>query len=236
MGPRFGAVARFAAAVLLAVGTLVLPGRFSSAGVARAADCPAPPVSIAKLVRLEGQGLPCYGGRLLTFRAYVVLCDGCGGISATTIAPLWLDSVLGSTVILSTGPDDASIQAYVPPALGRCSVEDLATCPFHGYYGHWATVSGHFDGPVARTCRIAEQPPGAGATTSDAIAECRAKLIILSVGPGVPPATDTVTAGDGDPAGASAAWPWVATFALAAVLFVARVPSTRGLVAHGSSR
>jgi hypothetical protein len=232
MGPRLSVVARFASAGLLAVGALLLPGQLSPAGIARAADCPGPPVSIAKLVRLEGQGLPCYGGRLLTFRAYVVLCDGCGGISATTIAPLWLDSVLGNTVILSTGPDDASIQAYVAPALGRCGVGDLATCPFHGYYRRWVTVSGHFDGPVAQTCRIADQPPGGGATTSDAIAECRTKLIILSVGPGAPPPTDAVTAGDGNPAGPLAALPWIATFALAAVLFAVRTPSTRSMVAR----
>jgi hypothetical protein len=162
-----------------------------------------------------------------------VLCDGCGGISATTIAPRWLDDVLGNVVILTSGPHDATMVAYVPPVLGRCGVDDLATCPFHGYYGRWVTVSGHFDGPVARTCRIAEQPPGAGATTSDAIAECRTKFIILSIGPGAPPATDTISAGElGDAGTPAGLLPWIATFVLAAILLAARRPSSRSLVAR----
>lgn len=227
MGPRFGAGPMIVAAALLAVGSLLVPGQLSPAGVARAAGCPAPPVSIAKLIGLEGQGLGCYGGRLLTFRAYVGLCDGCGGTSATIISPLWLDDVVGNFVILGAGPHSATMVAFVPPALGRCGVEDVAACPFHGYYGRWVTVSGHFDGPVARTCRIAEQPPGAGATTADAIAECRTKFIILSVGPGAPPATDTVSPADVDGAEAAPRLPWIATFVLASIVLAARRPWSR---------
>jgi hypothetical protein len=227
MGPRFGPAPRNLAAVLLAMAALLVPGQFSPATSVRAAGCNAPPVSMAKLLRLDGEGLPCYGGRLLTFRAYVVLCDGCGGISATTIAPRWLDSLLGNVVILSSGPGDATIVAYVPPALGRCGVEDLATCSFHGYYGRWVTVAGHFDGPVAQTCRFSEHPPGAEFSTNAAIAECRTKFIILSVGPGAPPATDTISPADVDGADAVGELPWVATFVLVSLVFAARGPPSR---------
>ncbi len=93
------------------------------------------------------------------------------------------------------------------------------------------TVSGHFDGPVARTCRIAEQPPGVGQTTADAIAECRTKLIILSVGPGAPPPTDTVGAAQETSTNPSPAWPWMAVFALAWPAFAAYLASIRRRVA-----
>ena len=209
----FGAIVRVAVAMLLGVGLLVMPGRGTTAVVARSPDCPPPPVTIQKLIRLgvgsgSSDGLACYGGQLLTFRAYVLRpMHGDRGVNATTIAPRWLDGTLGSSVVLGTGPFDprqpVSIipwaVAYVPPALGRCSpVENLPTCPFRWYYGRWATVSAHFDGPVARTCRIDQQPRGMRQTRRDAVAYCRAQLIVLSVGSVAPPDTATGAVGRED--------------------------------------
>ena len=236
MGRWFEAIARTTMAVLLAVGVLVVPGRGTTAAVARSPDCPSPPVTIGKLASLDlVPGTTCYGGKLLTFRAYVVepCRDGCGGASATSITPRWLDGLLGSSVNLSTGPDDGQVAAFVPPALGRCSFgENLATCPFRWYYGRWVTVSAHFDGPVAQTCRYAPgHPHGAGFTSKEAVAECRQKLIVLSVGPVVaPPATDTAAVGHEDRDGRSMLLLWVGVFALVSLLLASRSPSSRRLV------
>jgi hypothetical protein len=231
---RFDTVPRVVTAVLLAVGVLVAPGPGAAASVALAADCPSPPVTIGKLVSLDlVPGNTCYGGRLLTFRAFVPPpCDGCGGTSTTVIRPRWLDGLLGSSVNLSTGPNDAQVSAYVPPALGRCSsIEDLATCPFHSYYRRWVTVSAHFDGPVAQTCSYAQHPPGKEFSKSAAVAECRQKLIVLSVGPDVTsPATDTVAPSPVGRDGPSTPLPWVATFALVTLVLAWRSPSARSLV------
>ena len=139
-----------------------------------------------------GQALACYGSRLLTFRAYVPRPTPGDGVSVGTITPRWLDSTFGSAVTLATGPTGNRTPAFVPPALGRCYEGDMSTCPFRCYWGRWVTASAHFDGPVAQTCRYADHPPGPGFTTRDAVAGCRMRLIVLSVGSVAPPDTATV--------------------------------------------
>ena len=229
-------LAKLGLATLLALSFTVSPGT-PAASAALAAGCPPGPVTIGKLVRVFESGpggRTCYGGRLLTFRAFVAqLCDGCGGAEAAVVSPLWLDSLEGSNVTFSDGPVGGQMIAFVPPGLGRCSVvKKLATCPFRSYYGRWVTVSAHFDGPVAQTCRYQEHPPGPGFSKADAIAECREDLIVLSVGtaasagPDAPP--DTATA-DGsivvDPAterGPSSALSWIGGFLVAGWLSARR--------------
>ena len=141
-------------------------------------------MTTAKLVHLDVPGHTCYGSRVLVFRAFVAPpCDECGGASATIIAPRWLDGLEGSSVNLSAVAQDPQVAAYVPPVLGRCHLTNDAACPFHPYREQWATVTARFDDPVAQTCRYSEKPAGGGFTKADAVAECRAKLVVLSVGP-----------------------------------------------------
>ncbi len=230
MGRRIPSVARPAAAMLLAMGLLVLPGHVGTSAVARAADCPSAPVTIAKLVHLDTTpGNACYGGRLLTFRAYVSPpCDECGGVEAAVISPRWLDGLLGSSVSLSAGPNRGQISAYVPPALGRCTLGHTATCPFRPFFGGWATVSAHYDGPVAQTCRYGPHPAGKGFSKQDAIAACQQKLIVLSVSSGALPATDAVAAStELAPVGADSPGPWIVGVALGALVLASRWPVTR---------
>lgn len=208
--PRPAVLARSLAAAFLVAALLGPPGVPPAA--ATSPECPPPPVTVEKIwavVDVDAQ-LRCFGSRLLTFRAFVVdlpNLEGIGGTSATSISPRWLDGLNGSWAIFSTGPGRPEIGAFVPPGLGRCyPPDDLATCPFRWYWGRWATVTAHFDGPVARTCRIASQPPGESQTTADAIAACRKELIVLGVGPIEPPATATAAPHD-DVAAASPAVP-----------------------------
>jgi hypothetical protein len=238
MGRGFGAVARLTAALFLGVGVLLMPGPSTTAAFARSPDCPSPPVTIEKLIRLgvgAGDGLACYGGQLLTFRAYVLRPTYGDGAIAYSIRPHWLDWMVGSSVALGTGPHDPAepvsivpwVVAFVPPALGRCYEGDVTTCPFRWYWGRWVTVSAHFDGPVARTCRIAEQGEGANLTTRDAVADCRTRLIVLSVGSVAPPDTATVAVDHEGPDGPAPALPAVAALALVSLLLVGCWPSRR---------
>ena len=233
MGPRIAGAARLATAVLLAVGAFLAPGVGARTPVALAANCPSPPITIAKLIGSgeRSPGRECFGGRLLTFRAHVdPPCDGCGGTEATVISPLWLDGLGGSVVNLSAGSNGPQISAYVPPALGRCRVDDNATCPFRFYWGRWATVSAHFDGPVAQTCSYSEHPPGPEFTKQAAVAECRDKLIVLSVGFGDLPATDTAVTGR--PAGeppSSLPQDWSAIVGVVALIVAWRLLASRRL-------
>jgi hypothetical protein len=240
MGRRNGVVTSMVASVLFAAGALLVPGPGTTGAVARSPDCPSPPVTIQKLIRLGAgsgspDGLACYGGQLLTFRAYVLAPRYGDGAMAYSITPRWLDWMIGSSVALGTGPFDPTqpvsivpwADAFVPPALGRCYEGDMATCPFRWYWGRWVAVSAHFDGPVARTCRIAEQAEGANLTARDAVAECRTRLIVLSVGSFTPP--DTATAGvpsAGWVAPQPALLP-VGVFVLASLLVAGRLPRRR---------
>lgn len=196
-------IARVTVAVLLGVGVLMVPGRSDAVAVARSPDCPSPPVTIDQIAHLTpARALSCFGDRLLTFVAYVPPHPyGIGGATDHHISPAWLDGLSGSFVALSAGPDAGIlVLAFVPPALGRCLVpSDTSACPFRFSWGRWATVRAHFDGPVARACRVTWLEPGVSFTRADAVAQCRETLIVLSVGPVVPPATATSRAPDEAP-------------------------------------
>ncbi len=223
MGRLMGFVARLATAALVALSLLALPGGAATTAVVRAADCPSSPVTIAKLVNLDVPGQRCYGGRLLVFRAFVAPpCDECGGTSATVIAPRWLDGLEGSSVNLEAVPEGPQVAAYVPPALGRCHLTNNSACPFRPYREQWATVSARFDDPVAQTCHYSAKPAGGGFTKADAVAECRAKLVVLSVGPDSNPATDTVAVADDAPDRTSNDAPWLGLIAVITVAVVWR--------------
>lgn len=202
MGRWFDLVAKLALAALVAAAMLVLPGAGGGPSVARAANCPSGPVTVAKLANVDGAtGLDCYGGQLLTFRAFVPRPEGLGGTSTYWISPAWLDDFKGSWVYLGSSQRAASVVAFVPPALGRCLGPTGSTCPFRAYAGRWVSVKAHFDGPVAQTCRYHGQGLGKGMTRRAAIEDCRQRLIVLSVGPDTLPATDTVAGEPPAPAG-----------------------------------
>lgn len=225
MGRGFDLVARLTVVMVVAAALLVVPGAGGGASIARAANCPSAPVTAAKLAGIDGAtGLACYGGQLLTFRAFVPRLDGVGGTSTYWISPAWLDDFLGSWVYLGTSQRAASTVAFVPPALGRCLGPSGSTCPFRQYAGRWATVSAHFDGPVAQTCRYHGQHLGKGMTKRAAIEDCRKRLIVLSVGPDALPATDA--AGEASRGHAPAGLPPI-TFGLALLLGLLAVPRRR---------
>jgi hypothetical protein len=215
---------RLLLAVLFAFAVLVLPEDRPDASIARAGGCPSAPITIAEIVNLEGVSpVTCFGGTLLTFRAFIPVPEGLGGTSAYSIAPTWLDDWAGSWVLLSAGPGRASTVAFVPPALGRCQADPAGPrCPFRSYAHRWATVRAHFDGPVAQTCRYASHPPGKGYSKHAAVDECRAKLIVLSVGPDSLPATDAVTVPEADPRGQPPLIAWFVLFGVGSLLLAFR--------------
>jgi hypothetical protein len=231
-----GGAVRLMAAMLIGVGMLAVPGLGTSATFARSPDCPSPPITAEKLARVmyEGNPLACFGGRLLTFATYVPPPpEGIGWAMAWSISPGWLDDNNGSMLWLTTGPTrdfgpGEVVTAWVPPALGRCSVgEMLASCPFRWFVGRWTTVSAHFDGPVARTCRFTVHPSEPGFTKRDAVANCKAKLIVLSVGLVAPPDTATGVEGHEDRVGLRLTLLAVMAVVLASLLLAGRRPSCR---------
>ena len=214
-----GLVARLASAALLTLGLLLMPGGAASTVVAKSTDCPPPPVTVAKLVHLDVPGHQCYGSRVLVFRAFVAPpCDECGGVSATVIAPRWLDGLEGSSVNLSAVAEGPQIAAYVPPALGRCHLTNDSACPFHriasnGRRSRRATTT------VAQTCHYADKPAGGGAATAVV-----AESADCPPGPDSNPVTDAVAAPAADSVHEPAAPAWLLVFGVASVLLLVRRP------------
>src|SRR6478752_6518875 len=210
-------VARLAMAGLLGAGLMMVPNPGTEVVEARSPACPTP--TIQRLVR-DGP-LSCYGSRVLTFRAYVQhpCTDGCGGTSASSISPRWFDSSDGSSAFLGTSRFGAAIPAFVPPVLGRCSQwAELRSCPFRIFEGHQVIVRARYNDPRARTCRYSEHPPGAGFTRKDAIAECSANLVVLSVVPAAPETDLAVLSAPHRPIGGWMGLPWVVVFGIALLL------------------
>src|SRR4029078_833978 len=144
-------VARLAIAGLLGAGLMMVPNPRTEVVEARSPACPTP--TIQRLVR-DGP-ISCYGSRVLTFRAYVQhpCTEGCGGTSASSISPRWVDADDGSSASLGTGPVRPSSAAFVPPALARCSPwAELSSCPFRRFEAHQVTVRARYNAPRARTC------------------------------------------------------------------------------------
>jgi hypothetical protein len=155
--------------------------------------CPILPVTIDQIARLTSErALACFGGALLTFEAYVPSHPyGIGDTTTHAVSPTWLNGLGGSVVALSAGRDAGIlVLAFVPPALGRCDAgQSVPECPFRFFWGRRVLVSAHFDGPIAHTCQVTSVVEGVTFTDSDAVAECRRALIVLSVGTAVPSAS-----------------------------------------------
>src|SRR3954454_21405450 len=181
-------------AVVAALAILMLPGRAASAMADAGGGCPTSRATVTQLSELEQLPSRCFGSRTLTFRAWVAPpCDGCGGTSASTIAPSWFDGLGGRNVPPAEGRTGAELPAFVPPRPGRCPEPDASSCPFRPFVRRFVIVTARFDDPLAQTCRYSAHPPGPGFTRQDAIAECRNELVVMSVAAsgGLPP-TDSV--------------------------------------------
>jgi hypothetical protein len=213
MSRTFRFVTRVMTTGLLAAAVLIFTSPTTGLVSVRAAGCPSPASN-----RPPAEGTAkCYGSRILTFRAYVQYpcTDGCGGTNAYVLAPRWLDSMVGSHVELGTGPRSRSIAAFVPPRLGRCSAfAALSSCLLRP--GHWAIVKARFNDPISRTCRYSEHPSGPGFSRKDAVAECRANLVVHSIVP-VAPETNLVAPLE-EPASRSDPVPFLASFVAALVV------------------
>jgi hypothetical protein len=214
-------------AIVAALAMVMLPGRAATATAATPAGCPTLPVTITELSKLEQLPAACFGSRTLTVRAWVAPpCDGCGGTSASAIAPSWFDGLGGSNVALAEGRTGPEIPAFVPPKLGRCPEPDASTCPFRPYVRRFVIVTARFDDPLAQTCRYSAHPPGPGFTRQDAIAECRNELVVMSVAAsGDLPPTDSVDFAAPDRAASAMS---ASLFAIALIAVAVAVVALRG--------
>lgn len=155
--------------------------------------CPVIPVDLATVrdVARAGRAIECFGRRALTFRAYVPVTEGLGGTSGSKMTPRWIaDPWTG--VLLQPGPlpqqdQDAWLIVRVPPTLGSCDITYVQSprCPFGAHLDGYLTVTGHFDEPVAATCRSRPFQAGGdpGPSKARMIARCRREFVVSAIAP-----------------------------------------------------
>jgi hypothetical protein len=158
-----------------------------------AKGCPAPPVDLATARDLAkaGRAVACFGSQPLTFRAYVPMVEGLGGVSGSRLTPRWIADAWSGVIVqpkrLSKVNQDAWLIVRVRPSLGACTITDVeaAPCPFGGLVEKYVTLTGHFDDPVAQTCRSRAWDTGGdpGPSKKQMIASCRAAFVVTAVKP-----------------------------------------------------
>jgi hypothetical protein len=119
----------------------------------------------------------CRGDADLAFRAFVVLCQGCGPVTpAEENAATWLAQ-----------PDPRRTLRLAPVHTGEWGSLEAVLAPRlevrSEWANRWVTVTGHFDDPAAGSCRVSPQLfgerdyPG----RDQVIRDCRGRFVITRV-------------------------------------------------------
>lgn len=135
---------------------------------ARADPCTADEVTVQELMATTDR-LECYGGRSISFRAYI---SGSAAISTCSITPVpgdgWLDVCSGIRRLLMAQPgDEEGVLAFLPPEMSA----------FEMPADRWVDVLGHFDDPAAQTCGI----QGGPTPDPEQVEACRAAFVVEQV-------------------------------------------------------
>ena len=121
----------------------------------------------------------CFGSADLELTGYLAPLGGLGGVSSG-VQPTWLGewSGLESVLALKSHPLEGC-----DPAQG-CTwlflyAPDASVLPLSP--DRWVNVTGHFDDPVAQTCRATMNEPGFPSTDAEAIATCRSHFVVTAI-------------------------------------------------------
>jgi hypothetical protein len=145
-----------------------------------------PPTTVAELAdypRTPGNDrlIACFGDADIVVTGYLAPPEGIGGL-ANGITPAWLGEWSGLPVVLH----GTSIPADTCGNADVCRWMFLFA-PHPGLLpltpARWVSVTGHFDDPVAATCRATPGYEGPDGATSDAeaIATCRGHFVVTEI-------------------------------------------------------
>jgi hypothetical protein len=119
----------------------------------------------------------CLGHRSIGFRAFVVLCQGCGPVTpATPNQASWLAQ-----------PDPRRTLRLAPIHTGDLGTLEAVLAPRlevrPAWANQWVTVVGHFDDPAAQSCRIPPAPDDEVAYPGrdEIVRECRGRFVVTQV-------------------------------------------------------
>jgi hypothetical protein len=150
-------------------------------------DCPDPPATLLELTEVpSGLRLPCFGGRTLTFDAYLSP-DGPdrGCVLGHETSPAFLSGCPVQFLQATETPTQAEgpeIVVTVDESLGYCDFGGFSpeTCPFVPFIGQWIEVEGLYDHPAAATC--AAQPRGIEPPDPHLVVyQCRALFVVMEI-------------------------------------------------------
>lgn len=142
-------------------------------------SCGPLPTTAAEIVAMSvPTAAACYGDTSLTIEGYSVPCTGCGGLDEYDRSPSWLALNVPQYSVGTTpgtpGQDVAtSFPVFIDPATG------IAFPPA----GALVRVTGHFNDPIAKTCRVTPKPGSSVSALDPAsvITACRASFVVTAV-------------------------------------------------------
>ena len=166
------------------------PNPTSAPSVTPGSSCP-PPATVKVLggwtaAWPSDQLADCFGNADLEVTGYLAPAWELGGVS-NGVVPSWLGEWSGLMEVLWLKPhpadgcyaDDDCIWLFL-------FAPDASVLPLTP--DRWVSVTGHFDDPVAQTCRAPAQGPDIITTDAQAIAECRKHFVITQIRTIAPPA------------------------------------------------
>lgn len=145
---------------------------------APAGTCPPEPATIADLGAIEpAMAAACFGRQDLVIASLVGSCGGCGGTTRYTWIPDWLGGMYAplylSTEVVTSASGGGGYPAWPDPA------RDLTIPPERTR----VRVTGHFDDPVAPSCRVVPAGAAVAALPSpdEAVAACRRAFVVTAI-------------------------------------------------------
>ena len=120
----------------------------------------------------------CYGQTSLTIEGFSLDCGGCGGVDTYDRSPAWLATFIPQYFV-GLLPGTAGLD----PTMGFPVFVDPATGIAFPEPGARVRVTGHFNDPVALTCRMTPKP-GSGAAALDpnsVITVCKESFVVTAV-------------------------------------------------------
>ncbi len=161
-------------------------------------DKPQGPLS-AKYPQIAGpygeHALACLGGASITFKGFVAVPEGLGGVTAFSYEPTWFFT--GYWVQPTAAVMDPAFPEFgagpwlamaIPEEVGNCwGADGIADpkCPFQPYAGKWVMVTGHYDDPAAKDCRVVSKSPevGPAPNAKQMVQICRSTFVLDTVAP-----------------------------------------------------
>jgi len=139
--------------------------------------CPSRPVDAAAFATIDvPAAVNCFGGRPITFRAYLGQCQGCGGVSTDLYTPEWLADPQRNQLYMS--PIKTVDNWWFNARRARALADDPA------WRDHWVELTGHFDDPAAKDCRWVPDPHASESVLSSplsTITSCRQQFVVTRI-------------------------------------------------------